>query len=89
MRLWLFKGRPSTTGNECTIALHENMKEIEFPEHIKDKKIEEERNIGNLRCEQRGRSWEPVENRSPVVGGSQCSEEQGRTRTSPEWFCIL
>lgn len=35
----------------------ENMKEIEFPEHIKDKKTEEERNVGNLRCEQRGRSW--------------------------------
>ena len=68
MRLWLFKGRPNTTGNGCTIAPHENMKEIEFPEHIKDKKTEEERNAGNLRCEQHDRSWEPVEN-SITCGG--------------------
>lgn len=74
----------------ATIAPHENMKEIEFPEHIKDKKNEEERNVGNLRCEQHGRSWEPVENgASPAVGGAQGSEEQGRARTSPKWFCIL
>ena len=68
MRLWLFKGGPSTTGSGCTISLHENMKETEFPEHIKDKKIEEERNVGILRGEQHGRRLEPVENRITCGG---------------------
>lgn len=68
MRLWLFKGGPSTTGSGYTIALHENMKESEFPEYNKGKKTEEERNVGNLRCEQHGRRWEPVENRITCGG---------------------
>lgn len=57
----------------CTIAPHENMKEIEFPEHIKDKKTEEERNVGNLRCE-------PTRQKLGACGGHHLRWEGHRVR---------